>query len=310
MAARDIIADSQIYSSEQKNDLAGKLSNTELNDYILLFRTTSKYETFFEKDVLYFTRSQLIAMFEDLESTASTFEKRYTLLKRYFGNSFRKLPEISFDELDVYQSLRRRSIRDFQEFLYIINHSFQTDDMQTLDVIRKSCVILLYMGISKSEITEVKKSDFDEAKGTIVFTNSKITRSNIPTELISVLTACKKMDSYVPMNPKRSEEQKKKLQQNDYLIRHDAQGSKDKCSVIFIDKIFQGDRFAVVDKDLTPTRIIESGLFHWLYKKESEGIEFTTKKFQILLKEYFAKPISKYQQYFQNYKSWKTAFKL
>lgn len=311
MITKDINSNPETYLSKQKSEFIKTLSETELHDFELFFRMIQKYETFYEKDVLFFSRSQIVAMFEDLDSTASTFEKRYRFLERYFEFCAKILPDISFSDLDVYQSLRRNSIRDFDEFLYVINHSFKPDNWQTLDVMRKSCVILLYMGISKSEITEVLKSDLDETAGTIVFRSSQITRSNIPLELLSTLKQCKEMESYNSANPKHINELRKSLRQNDYLIRCDASTDNNgKCPVFFINKIFDSDTFLAVDKELTTTRVIESGLYHWLYKKEKDGIEFNIKNFRELLKQYFNKPITKYQHYFQNYYSWRRAFDL
>lgn len=311
MMTKDIIAEPEIYLSEYKSTFIKSLSESELHDFELFFRMIQKYENFYEKDVLEFSRSQLIAMFEDLDSTASTFEKRYRFLERYYEFCARKLPTMSFGDLDVYQSIRHSSIRDFNEFVYVINHSFKPDNLQTLDVIRKSCVILLYMGISKSEITEVLKSDLDETAGTIVFRSSQITRSNIPLELLSTLKQCKEMESYNSANPKHINEPRKSLRRNDYLIRCDASTDNNgKCPVFFINKIFDSNTFLAVDKELTTTRVIESGLYHWLYKKEKDGIEFNIKNFRELLKQYFNKPITKYQHYFQNYYSWRRAFDL
>ena len=309
MITRDITTDSEIYYSEQKSKFIQTVSETELNDFILFFRTTKRYEVFYEKDVLCFSRSQLMAMFEDLESTASTFEKRYRFLERYFEFCAKILPDISFSDLDVYQSLRRNSIRDFDEFLYIINHSFRPDDLQTLDVIRKSCVILLYLGVYKSELTAISKDDYDETNGTL-----RIERwgeeKRLPIEFVNVLNICKRMNTYASSNPKHVNLSLKDLQQNNYLIRCDASRGNEQCPSFFVDKIFNGDLFDSVNKSLTPTRVIEAGLYHQLYSLEKNGQPFQINIFRTILTQYFNKPITKYQHYFQNYISWKKAFGL
>lgn len=302
-----MISNSETYLSEHKTLFMRTLSENESRSYELFFKMIYKYESFFNKDVLDFSRSQLIAMFEDLNSTPSTFEQRYRYLKKYFDGYGKKISVIEFGDLDVYQSVRRGSIRDYDEFLYIINNSFRPDELQTLDVIRKTCVILLYLGLSKSEVTEMLKSDVDETAGKITFGESRTVRSDIPSELLEVLKICKQMTQYV--NPLQSSERPKDLQQSEYLIRRDSSlGDSEKSPVLFIDKIFRSEVFATVDKELTPTRVIESGLYHWLIKQEKE--KFDTKQFRELLKEYFNRDINKYQQYFQNYYSWKKAFDL
>ena len=302
-----MIANDEIYSSEYKTKFLDGLSDNELRSFELFFKLIRKYEVFYNKDILYFSRNQLSAMFEDLESTASTFEQRYRFLEKYYEGFAKKIPDIDFAELDVYESVRRGSLRDYKEFLYVINNSFRPDDCMTLDIIRKSCVILLYLGISKSEITNVLKSDVDEVTRTIKFRDSGITRQNIPVEIMNVLLICKGMTSYCVSNTKNVSEPLKDLQQNEYLIRRDASiGDEEKCPVLFIDKIFKSDAFKTVDKELTPTRMIESGLYHWIVEKEP----FDIKQFRGLLKEYFNRDVTKYQHYFQNYYSWKKAFNI
>jgi hypothetical protein len=246
-------------------------------------------------------------MFEDLNSTASTFEQRYRFLEKYYKAFAKKIPEIAFNELDVYDSVRRGSIRDYNEFLYILNNSFRQDECQTIDIVRKSCVILLYLGASKSEIPNVLKSDVDEISSMVRLRESGVIRKSIPAEIMNVLAICKNMTSYIFQNAKNGNELRCDLQNNDYLIRRDAStGNDEKCPVLFIDKIFRNNTFDTVEKELTPTRIIESGLYHWLIVKETEP--FNAKQFKELLKQYFNRDINKYQQYFQNYYTWKKAY--
>ena len=304
-----MVASAEIYMSEYKTKFFVGLTDNESHSFELFFKMIRKYETFYDKDVLYFSRNQIIAMFEDMDSTASTFEQRYRFLEKYYESFAKKIPEIDFAELDIYESVKRGSIRDYDEFLYVINNSFRPDEYQTLDVVRKSCVILLYLGLSKSQITDVLKSDVDVPMRTIKVEEFGIMRQDVPAEIMNVLAICKEMTSYRLLNAKNASESQNDLQQNEYLIRRDASiGNDNKCPVLFIDKIFKNDAFKTVDKELTPTRIIESGLYHWLIKQEKEP--FNIKRFRELLKEYFNKDINKYQLYFQNYYAWKKAFDL
>ncbi len=310
MIVKEISANTEFFLSDHKTQFKKKVSDNDndIYNYRLLFKLTAKYESFFGKDVLFFSRSQLMSMFEDMGSTASTFEKRYRYLERYFECFGKTIPLFSFNDLDVYENVRRCSIRDLNEFKYIVNSAFKPDDMQTLDVIRKSCVILLYIGVSKSEIPDLLKSDLDEDATRIIIRSNGVSRS-IPYDFLETLKMCKEMAFYVSSNPKRINEPPVALQNNDYLIRGDSQREDtEKCPTFFIDKIFNGDTFDSVDKNLTPTRVYEAGLYHWLYQQEKEKYEL--KQFRDLLAQYFNKPIAKYQHYFQNYYSWKKAFDL
>ena len=301
----------EFYLSEQKARFKTLISDNEndIYNYGLLFRTTAKYENFFGKDVIDFTRSQLIAMFEDMESTASTFEKRYRYLERYFESFGKRIFDFSFYDLDIYTSVRRCNIRDKEEFLYIINNSFKPDEPHTLDIVRKGCVILLYLGVPKSVIPELRKEDYDNDATTLFIRTVGITRK-VPLEFALVLNVCKNIQEYISVHPKLGTEVRR-IQENNYLIRGDAQrNDSQKCSTTFIDKIFMGDTFDVVNKNLTPTRVFESGLYHSLYNIEKSGAEFIPGAFRKAVELYLNKEMPKYQHLFQNYCSWKKAFGL
>ena len=183
--------------------------------------------------------------------------------------------------------------------------------MRTLDVMRKTCVILLYLGVAKSEITSIRKDDYDEKNCRLRIKRWNMEFKNIDVQLGKVLETCKEMTTYNSTNPKYANCSVKGLQSNDYLIRGDSSRRNDEqCPSFFIDKIFAPETFEVVNKSLTPTRVIEAGLYHQLYELEKGGEPFQLPYFRELLNQYFNKPISKYQHYLQNYISWKKAFDL
>ena len=309
MIVKEANTETEYYLTEQKSQFKKFIEDNEndVYNYGLLFAQTARYEVFFGKDILDFSRSQIISMFEDLGATASTFEKRNRYLERYFEYFGRRFYELSFDDLDVYANVRRCNIRDVEEFKHIINNAFKPDDMQTLDIVRKACLILVYFGVSKSDIPELLKSDFDETTKTLNVNTIKVVR-HIPPDFIPTLRECRDIKTYNSVHPKLGIETRN-LQDNQYLIRSDAQRTNDeKCSIVFIDKIFSGDTFNVVDKNLTPTRVFESGMYYWLYRQEET--EFDSTKFRNLIETYLNKPIKQYQHWFLNYCAWKRAFGL
>jgi hypothetical protein len=237
------------------------------------------------------------------------FEERYRQIKNYCSYNKKTPPIITFGELDMSESVRRNSIRDIDELRFILNTCFQPDAEETLDVMRKTCIILLYLGINKNNIVTVRKTDIDCDKGEI-FIESQNRVLNffkyLPDDFMDTIRLCKSMTSYKTLNPRhRFESAIKSLQESDLLIRGDASRIQNKPT-LFVEKIF-ANPFENVNKDLTPTRVMESGYYNWMFQNEGED-EYDLARFREATEEFFYKPIKKYMHYFQNYISWKRAY--
>ena len=95
------------------------------------------------------------------------------------------------------------------------------------------------------------------------------------------------------------------LQQTDYLIRSDSMLSQSEMiATAFVDKIFSRNDFRSVGKSLSSNRVIESGFYRWVERKEMTA--FTLNEFGKLYEQYFGKLTSRHRIYYDNYQIWKT----
>ncbi len=274
-------------------------------DYYLTFKGLSRFEKFFSRDLLWFTRNQLLSVFETITSTSSSFEETCRRLKNYYSFHERAFPNISYDCLDMSESLRANSIRDNGEFRTLLQTEFQDDSKNTLDIIRKTCLILLYLGVNKNDIVKIKKDEVDCDNGTVFVSSNNKTIDILyilPDDCVDTIRLCKSMTNY------NSIFGEKKLIDSDLLIRRDSSSSADSSPTLFVEKIF-ANHFKSCDKRLNPTRVVESGYYYWMYKKETElGRDFEINEFKEYTTIFFGKSLKKYMHYFQNYVSWKRAY--
>lgn len=281
-----------------------------LDDYDInrnFFESISAYEKVYGRDLLFFTESMWVAYTESECKNAGDFRRFHIIIKEYFQFCGKQPPTIKPTPY-ITENLRQRVVKDTNELSFILNSVFLPDSAETLDVMRKACIILLYYGINKNDIPYIEKEQISDDESCIKLPNGKILRDNIPDCFMKTLRTCKHMTYIISTNQQYTNEESRKrpLQETEYLIRSDSTSMKSlTVATAFIDKIFIRTDFGSVNKDLNSTRLIESGFYWWIETQETWKSPQSISGFKPLYEEYFGRLTSRARIYFDNYKIWR-----
>lgn len=283
----------------------------DTDDYELyrsIINTIGVYEDLFGRDLLFFTKSMMIAFTETECKRPERFAEFTRFINDYYKFYNRKPPTIEAIHF-ITDKIRQRVVSDESELQFILDSIFLPDEAYTLDVMRKACLILLFYGVSKNEIPLVKKKQISDDQPFIMYPDGGVFRDNIPSSFMDTLRQCKSMKFVISTNQQYTsdESRRRQLQESDCLIRAEATFSKtETVSTTFIDKIFVRSNFKFVNKDLNSSRLIESGFYSWIKARKGESFGGAFSDFKVLYEEYFGKLTSRCKIYYDNYQIWKT----
>ena len=301
--------ENELYNQADKNKFIAETFGQDskiAQTYIATFKAFSKYERLYEKDLLNWSRSMLISVFENMQLAPSSFDERLRQIKSYYLYYNKEAPKIKFEELDSHW-MHEKYFGDFKQLQDFVSLVFDSE-VDSLGDMRKACLYLLYLGFNKKQIPEIRKSDIDDSHTIIKGLNPEI---EIPQEIISHLRKCKSMTTYYLQNSKyRFNYSIRELSDSDYLIRGDSEKSESgKISEVFIKKIFDGDELKTDNKSPTQVTLRESGLFQYVYLKEKQIQILSLLDFKSLVSQYAADLIDKRGYLYDKYIAWKKAFK-
>lgn len=292
----------KLYDSEQKERFLNEVcssSERAYNDFVSDLLIFSKFEYCFEKDVSCFSVHQLTAMLESGEVGKSTFDRKIRHLKMYFKWCGRTMPIIKYEQLEVFDSFKKKYLRDADDLMQALDEEFSSDDILILAY--KVCIVLMFLGISKSDVVSIRLSDIDKEEKRIFIAgqNRYVNDYNeIPDCIFDMIL--RYMEATKDIN-------------GEYLIK-DTRAAEvaDKCDVLFVDKIFR--EYFDSDRLLTPTTIINSGFFVWLSKIEKADKEKDLskrtygKEFLRYMNTYYNNDSKKYYDRQDLYAMWKRTY--
>lgn len=286
--------------------------------YVTMFQKFGDHEKVYKKDVSNFTEHQLIGAFECSCSTVSLFQEQYRMLKHYFKFCGKKIPDISFEDLNIIGNIGDKFVRNFEEFDMILDEVFGSEFDNTINSMRRACLYLFYLGVKRSSALTILKEDIDDHNNSVYISAEKRyvdAYTKIPDRCMELFRKCKYMTTYHSLNPTYdADSSERPLQDTKYLIRGDATTYvSDACPRHFVEKIFQLKEFKALNRRLNAVSIYNSGLYAWLYEQECKGRfdDMTRPKdFRSILSEYVGIEKKNSESYRHDYKNWKKVFEL
>ena len=287
---------SDMFSDNQKKATA----------YITTFKMFCKYEKLYEKDLSDWTYSMLISVFENMRLSPSSFDERLRQVKSYYLYNNRQAPIIKYHDLDS-SWMKSRYFDSFESLDKFFSEILCESEKDSLDIMRKACIYLLFLGVDKDRIPYIKKQSVSDTENHIDGIAEDL---NIPKECMEILRRCKNMKSYFVQNTQyRFNYSERYLTDSEYLIRGDAdRAERDYISGVFIRRIFENDQLRNSHINPTIVTVHESGLFCYVYEKENDKI-FTANEFKELVEKFNPKIVGKKGYLHDKYISWKKAFK-
>lgn len=268
------------------------------------FNDVSKFEECFRCELLSFNKHMMLAVFDSLSYTEEQFVEAQQIISMYSDFVYKPCVSIEYSELMGRNVNGYRTLKDYKELLFIMNNIYESN---TLNLMRKSCLILLYCGVDKKQVPYVKKDDVSDSENILTVNGNK---RKIPVEFAEILRECK-ATTFISNNNSRYtsyEANHMKLTESDYLIRSDPKRVEETVSPTFIDKIFTVGEFNLnTQKDLSARRIFQSGFFSWVYEKESP-LGITREQFMNYYGIYYGRIPRRYENYYIEYLEWKEIY--
>ena len=307
------------FNSEQKREylqfVFSKIKQKNaFHVYISIFLRLSKYEKYYNNDILDMSKNKMAAIFEMIIISRAMYTFYCSILNdyySYFSKDFNKVRP-AFEELEISNNMESRYLKDYNMLLDLVEKAFPLSE-GSLDEFRRLVIILCFLGFKKSEIKLIKKTDVDFIHNTISLGEHII--ENVPEKCMKLCRYCIDMDAVYLNNTAKLPYNKRTylpLYNNDYLIRARFEDEELQNNVVsdgWLGRIIVAFNKAN-DGYYSFSTIRASGLYAWLYHKEKMG-EFdpnqTHKNLEGVYQQFF-KTKCNVDNLSNNYKIWKQIF--
>lgn len=217
-----------MYNTKQKEQFLSSLGNENThNAYLVIFKKSEAIEKSYGKDIADMTLTEVLSLLDVISGKgAQTASSCRSMLSTYTDWCIRNgksvmsennVSKISYEAIDKKRSYKTCYVGSEKEFRDIIDIAFPKSDPRGIVAIRRSIVILYYLGMNMEEIKCLRKNNID-FEGKMIY--SPVYDSiaySADDELLGYLKTCLEIDEIEYEN-----DQKKKAEKiciNDYVYR-------------------------------------------------------------------------------------------
>jgi len=241
-----------------------------------------------------------------------------TLLKGYVDwtiktektkNENNYLEMVNISSLNLTLPYKSNYTKDYEDLLSYMEIGLSPDQHETIDIVNKLAILMLYVGVPKKEIFDLKKEDYDDNHKIITSNGVKYDISKYD-YLVNLLRMDSELDSYSLSAPRIGTYRRKTF--TEYLLsRNTAKRNNDVLLSYIRDAFVSANAIYMTAtqqrKKLSTQRIYVSGIYNRLYKNELITGQID---YESLYKTSISNPISEVSKKtaLYNYQMWKKAW--
>lgn len=291
--------------------------------YLKSLNDMSKVEADYQVDFCDADYNTLTMMIPDLIMGKHSYrDNTFSIVKSYIEwcvlngksrNSENLLDLISLDEIDLSFSYKKIYVKDFDALCDYCDIVFNSVSSGTVDIMYRLMVYLLYYGVKKEDLTNIKISDFDKENDCLLYNNKSI---SLDDRVVNLINICINTDFFVVGNLNTDTDRKYIKTESGYLI---SLISKTRIPKNIIQSLnvritkANNDYKSATKKIIkyTSSNIFYSGMMERVYEKEIQNGKVDTSEFeQIFIKSNFNNSVKNYRikGFLTDYNEWKKAW--